>query len=187
MRTRVNILAGLVLSVICLAAATQSAAEILVPVNYVLSAGTSQYTDSTGKELNDNVCGETRYMDPAWVGWYNFGATGEDVVITFDFGAARKFTRFSLVSLNQPEAGINPIEKIAVSFSEDNRVFSTPTVFLTTKDEQASGPGGRVVNLARQMAGRGQWVKFVIRQKNPSTDHPWVFISEVDFEGSSAK
>jgi len=147
------------------------------------------YPDTGGKELTDGEFGESSFHDERWVGWYNWIDATRVVSITFDFGKTRKFSRIRLFTLNFKAAGINPIEEFVVSFSKDGETFENETTFNTTDAEREPGEGkiGEPVTLARDLAGDGRWVKIELRQLDRSEKHPWIFLSEVEFDFQPAK
>ncbi|MCC7518982.1 MAG: discoidin domain-containing protein [Verrucomicrobiae bacterium] len=147
------------------------------------------YADTGGKELTDGVYGEPHYNDERWVGWYNWTDSTRAVAITFDLGEARKLSRVRLCSLNFKAAGINPIEKFTVSFSEDGTTFENEATFTTKDDGRENGESnnGKTVMLTRNLTGTGRWVKIELIQLDRSTTHPWIFLSEVEFDSQPAK
>jgi hypothetical protein len=191
---------GLLLGI--LLASTISAAPILV-ISYDLpngdgtaQGGTFNYWDDTYNglgnktldrallsggtgQLTDNTNGATDWManlgsGPAfeWVGWINFSP-----VIIFDFGVPKKIDNASVFANNNQVGGVYLWNSATFSFSNDGVTFIDPIVRTTTPAEKAD-TSARYIDTPLDATARYVSVTFA------TGDGPWLFLSEVQFDGS---
>ena len=98
-------------------------------------ANGSALSGGLGK-LVDGVVGQDDWQaDSAdYVGWT---ASASPVAITFEFGMPVDLTEFSVFVNNSDLDGAQLYSSLGVSFSTDDKNFSTPVVFDTSADSMA--------------------------------------------------
>ena len=130
-------------------------------------------------QLTDDVLGANDWTadlgnGPAfeWVGWSSI-----QPVITFDLGSVVDISSVSFHANNFTSPGDVALPgTITLEFSDDGSAFSNPTT-LTTTAEQRADKSVRWLALPVNLASR------FVRATLTDGNGPWIFLSEVDFQG----
>lgn len=109
-----------------------------------------------------------------WIGWDNFGT----ITLDFQFPAARSFSSITIGYAIDSVSSITQPDQIAVSFSSEGTVYSTPINYIKGIDYKAKTQKSRYeVILTLPTAATGNFVKIAITY--PSW---WLFLDEISFQ-----
>jgi len=139
-----------------------------------------QYAGGGTNGLTDGMIGPEDYLDPAWQGYL-----GADLVTVIDRGQSGPIGEVAIGFLQDTAAGIYMPSKIAISVSEDRKIFTHATEIRPAVPQSEAGPRLYVPELDLRGA-TGRFVKVQAESVGliPS-GHPvagvaaWLFVDEI--------